>query len=395
MKFPLTDFRPRGALAWIFGLVSVVLVGVLLFVGYYMLRPVGWDGAGRLGVLGLSFAPQLLGVTLAAALLGAVACRWRATLAALGFAIAVALSAVMSLLPTLSQYQRARSYGASASLIEALVPRHVEARTGTTVTYAVAPDGKPLVLDVWRARSVPNEKLRPAIVKIHGGGWNQGSRGEMPAWNAFFTELGYDVFDIDYRMPPRGRFRDEVGDVKCAIGWLAANAARYSVDPTRISVMGHSAGANLALLAAYSMGNPLLPASCSVPAVKVRSAINLYGPTHLQKFYESTGTPRYVQQITHAYIGGAPLRYSDRYDLLSPVRHVKPTAPPTITLHGEADRLVPREQAELLDAALEEYGVRHETYYFPWADHGFDIIWGSLSAQTARAKIQAFLRKYG
>jgi hypothetical protein len=57
--------------------------------------------------------------------------------------------------------------------------------------------------------------------------------------------------------------------------------------------------------------------------------------------------------------------------------------------------VVPPEQAELLDEAFEEYGVLHETYYFPWADHGFDAVWGSFATQVARDKVRAFLRKHG
>ena len=132
-----------------------------------------------------------------------------------------------------------------------------------------------------------------------------------------------------------------------------------------------------------------------MPDVAVRSVVSFYAPTKLTSLYETSGSKRYVEAMMLPYIGGAPLRYSDRYDLLSPVRHVKATVPPTITLHGESDRVVPAEQAALLDEALEEYGVRHETYYFPWADHGFDAVWGSFATQAARDKVRAFLQKHG
>jgi acetyl esterase/lipase len=69
-------------------------------------------------------------------------------------------------------------------------------------------------------------------------------------------------------LPPE-RWKDEVGDIKCALGWLVANAAKYHVDPARISIMGFSADANLAMLAAYSMGDSRLPPSCEGPMVLV------------------------------------------------------------------------------------------------------------------------------
>ena len=97
----------------------------------------------------------------------------------------------------------------------------------------------------------------------------------------------------------------------------------------------------------------------------------------------------------HAYIGGPLERYSGRYDLLSPASHVTRRTPPTITLHGEADRVVPVKQAALLEKEFEKTGAHLETYLFPWADHGFDIIWSSLATQTAREKLRVFLGKYG
>jgi acetyl esterase/lipase len=203
------------------------------------------------------------------------------------------------------------------------------------------------------------------------------------------------VFDIEYRLPPPARHLDAIGDVKCAIGWVAENAARYAVDPARISLMGYSAGAHLALLAAYSMGNPLLPPSCSGKDVTIRSVINLYGPSDVKKHHGDSGSKDYVQRMMHAYIGGSPDELGNRYELISPIRHVTASSPPTLTLHGAADRVVPIEQAERLDQALARAGVQRETYFIPWADHGFDFIWGSFATQASRALVSAFLAKHG
>jgi acetyl esterase/lipase len=227
-------------------------------------------------------------------------------------------------------------------------------------------------------------------VKVHGGGWTGGSRSQGTDWNRWLNGLGYHVFDVEYRMPPPERWKDEVGDIKCALGWVAANAPEYRIDPARISIMGNSAGGNLAMLAAYSMGDPRLPPSCDVATVSVKSVVNLYGPADLTLLYGSSGSLAVRQ-----YIGGSPTQYPDRYLAVSPLSYVGAKTPPTITLLGASDNDVPTDQARSLDQALMWACVTHETYLLPGNDHGFEVNWGGFGAQFARAKIKAFLQKHG
>src|SRR3954467_11093872 len=127
-----------------------------------------------------------------------------------------------------------------------------------TVAYGRAADGMTLVLDTWPAA---HDEQRPAIVKVHVVRWTSGGRNEAEACNLWLNGLGYHVFDAEYRLAPPARWRDAVGDVKAALGWVATRAPELGVDPARISLLGHSAGGHLALLAAYSAGEPLLPPS--------------------------------------------------------------------------------------------------------------------------------------
>jgi len=203
------------------------------------------------------------------------------------------------------------------------------------------------------------------------------------------------VFDVEYRMPPPVRWLDEIGDVKSALGWVAVHAAEYHVDPSRISILGSSAGGNLALLAAYSAGDPTLPPSTDVPPVAIRSVINFYGPSDMALLYRTCKSPDYLRPLMREYIGGTPEEFPDRYRVLSPLGHVTTKAPPTITLLGDHDRLVSIDHAELLDHALSGVGVPHETYVLGANDHAFDVNWGGFGTQIARAEIKRFLEKYG
>lgn len=243
-------------------------------------------------------------------------------LATYAFGLGIGLTAIVALWPTIAEWRRAEEYNVPVSISSILIPHFNVGgpQIDKTVTYRTALDGSSLALDVWRAHGVPNGKLRPTIVKVHGGGWIGGARGAQQEWNKLFNDLGYDVFDIDYRMPPPVRWLDEIGDVKCAVGFVVANASKYQIDIQRISTIGSSAGANLALLAAYSMGNPRLPPSCHAMEVKIRSVINLYGPTDMALFYPTTTTDN--RKGMNAYIGGSPSEFPDRYEILSPISHI-------------------------------------------------------------------------
>ena len=264
-----------------------------------------------------------------------------------------------------------------------------------TVVYSTIGDGTKLVLDVWLSNVAITGSLSPAVVKVHGGGWTGGSRSQGIDWNRWLNQLGYHVFDIEYRMPPPERWKDEVGDVKCALGWVVANAPKYRIDPERISIMGNSAGGNLAMLAAFSMGDPRLPPSCDIPTVLVKSVVNLYGPADLTLLYSSSGNLTDAANPLTQYIGGSPTQYPDRYLAVSPISYVGAKTPPTITLLGTSDHDIPTDQARSLDQAFTHAGVPHETYLLPGNDHGFEVNWGGFGAQFARDKIKAFLQKHG
>jgi len=263
-----------------------------------------------------------------------------------------------------------------------------------TVVYGTSADGTKLLLDAWPLAGSPRDAARPAIVRIHGGGFVRGNRDDMPDWNHWFNRRGYVVFDVAYRLPPPVRWRDEVGDVKCALGWVAAHAVDYGVDPERISTVGASAGGTLALLAAYSASDPRLPPSCDVPSVRVHSVINLYGIPDMPELYNTSPSRRVAHADAAQFIGGSPTEFPERHAAVSPLTYISAVSPPTISFLGANDRFIPSGQLDELGTAARRTGTVSETYLLPATDHGFDVNWGGFATQFARAKIVDFLERY-
>jgi len=380
-------------------LVAGTTLALALVTLFYAIIPIDFAGPGKLGFVALLFPLHMLVPALVMAVVAVLAWRMGAAWALRLRTGATLVFALLAAVPAILTWKHATDIGAvpslGAYLANAAHPNVGGPRPERTVVYGTASNGDQLLLDVWRATNVPAGQIRPAILKVHGGAWIHGTRSGSPAWNTWLNDLGYDVFDVEYRMPPPDRWREEIGDVRCALAWIGSQAATLNLDLRRISIMGYSAGGNLALLAAYGSTSSELPMSCFGQPVPVRSVINLYGPADLTLFWSDSGSLAYVRQALQLYIGHAQPEQPDRYRLLSPLTHIGPSSPPTITLQGESDRVVPVRQQRGLDEALRRAGVTHELYLFPASDHGFDVNWGGFATQAAREKIKAFLEKHG
>ena len=120
-----------------------------------------------------------------------------------------------------------------------------------TYRYARTPGAAPDLqsLDLYAASG----QIRPLVVFIHGGGWRIGDKTTATAGRekaAFFNARGLAYASLNYRLSPGVTHPAHVEDVAAALAWLADHAADHGLDPHRIYLMGHSAGAHLAALVA-------------------------------------------------------------------------------------------------------------------------------------------------
>jgi acetyl esterase len=308
--------------------------------------------------------------------------------------VAAALGVVtigLSLVPVVQGWRTASQEGVALSLSDYFSLPSLG--SPETVTYA-RPEGEQLKVDVRRPPdegSTAGSDRRPAVVVVHGGGGIQGGRGDEAPWAEWLAEEGYVAFSIDYRLGFSSSL-DATGDVKCAVGWVKENAARYGVDPGRIALMGHSDGGRLALLAAYTEGDPRLPPSCNVPDTGVEAAAAFYpltDQTHLDKMKWPWWRPNLTNSVDDP-TEGTPENALERR-LASPASHADPGDPPTFLTHGRADQWMPSAQSELLANRLEDAGVPHRLIELRGARHGFDAVWGGWNSQIVRHELEDFL----
>jgi acetyl esterase len=216
--------------------------------------------------------------------------------------------------------------------------------------------GVVLTLDAW----VPEGKGPfPAVIVVHGGGWEAGDKQTyVPPLFDPLKKSGFTWFTINYRLAPKNPFPACVDDTFTAIRWVRANAARFKTDPSRIALMGESAGGHIV-------------AYCGVKgkgATKVAAVVDFYGVHDLLKREKERGLSKNIRQLFNiTELNAAAER---KLAEASPIHSVSRGTPPFLFIHGTKDAAVPYEQSPMMCDAIKKAGGRCEVYTVQDAPHG-------------------------
>jgi acetyl esterase/lipase len=325
--------------------------------------------------------------------------------------------------------------GAATSLVvggnlHAQFPTKDLAGLRTTYTYKSV-NGSNILADVYKT---DGRGLHPSILLIHGGSLIAGARTTNVPHIGEYLAAGYNVVSIDYRLAPETKLPGIVADVEDAYRWIRTDGPElFGGDPSRIAVIGHSAGAYLALVAGYRF------------QPQPRAIISFYGFSDITGSWMSLPNPSYVGQIPmvsesvafdavkdvavssaptpdfsvplvdladgrgaiYLYAvqrgiwpqlvsGHHPVVERDWFAQFEPIRNVTTEYSPTMLLHGEADTEVPFDQSVRMAAELQRAGVDHEFATNPDWNHGFDDVLGLQDPAVARAfsRVLGFLAEH-
>jgi acetyl esterase/lipase len=235
-----------------------------------------------------------------------------------------------------------------------VAPGLVEYRQAPLTSIAYG-DGARQKLDIYLPKQNADSGSA-VLIFFHGGSWHDGEREGYGFLGRAFAARGFVTVIADYRKAPSVRFPAFVQDTASAIAWVHANIVKYDGDADRIFVMGHSAGAHIAMMTAL---DPQWLAANNLAPDVIKGVIGLAGPYDFLPL--TTDSSKFA-------LGQWP-------DLkeTQPITYARGDAPPLLLLTGDKDTVVKPRNSKILSEAIQALGGQQQLRIYPDVDHA-DII---------------------
>lgn len=285
---------------------------------------------------------------------------------------------------------------AAIAAMAAPVAAHAVTKVGD-VDYDV--DGAPSALgrlDLYLPDGAAPGDRRPIVVYVHGGGWRGGDKGNKIADKvALFTDAGYGFASVNYRLSPepidpaypadRIRFPDHPADVAEAIAWIDRNAADRGIDPSRMILLGHSAGAQIVALLAT---DPAYVQRWDVKPRQILGAIPLDGEYDILGRI-ANGSNRSRTIFYNAFATPAENQADDAWRRASPIEWAGDSDPPFLVVTQQNAPVRVSGASRMVDAL----GPDASLLPVPYDHEGINAAVGAADDPAAEtAAIMGFIR---
>ena len=247
--------------------------------------------------------------------------------------------------------------------------------------------GLAMTMDVF----APKDKEKAngkGIIWCVSGGWTSAKEWVNAGAARPYTDRGYTVFAVVHGSQPKFTIPEVLDDMHRAVRFIKANAQKYNVDPDKLGITGGSAGGHLSLMqgCAPKDGNPKAADLVERQSSKVAAVACFYPPTDFLN---------YGKEGQIALGGGTLKNFRPPFDFwerdketnklvviadedrrkeigkqISPVYYASKASAPALIIHGDADTLVPIQQAELMVERLKANGVPCELAVRKGGGHG-------------------------
>jgi acetyl esterase/lipase len=246
--------------------------------------------------------------------------------------------------------------------------------------------GVALTMDVF----TPNKDANGAgIIIVISGGWFSGHDAINPEFVKPFTKRGYTVFTVVHGSQPKFTIPEILEDMNRAVRFIRHHAKDYKVDPDRLGITGGSAGGHLSLMqgTAGTKGDPKAKDPVDRESSRVQAVACFFPPTDFLN-YGAKGKDAIGRGVLADFKAAFDFKEWDKDKKcfvsvtdeekilemgkkISPIYFVTAETPPTLIIHGDADKLVPIQQAESIRDRLKEEKVPCELVVKKGQGHGW------------------------
>jgi acetyl esterase len=238
---------------------------------------------------------------------------------------------------------------------------------------------------LYRASAANRGATQPVLIYFHGGGW---VIGDLDSHDVLCRQLadqsGVVVISVGYRLAPEHRFPAAVDDAFAATQWIAKEAGRLGLDPSRIAVGGDSAGGNLATIAAIMARDQGGPKLAFQLLIYPSTDLSMTQMSHTEHAGQQPLTAAVMTYFRQHYLGNEDLWTDWRASPLSAPSLKK--LPPALIITAGHDVLVD-EGYDYADR-LKVSGVKIEHRHYPGQIHGF-ITMGRIIREANLAVAQS------
>jgi acetyl esterase/lipase len=246
--------------------------------------------------------------------------------------------------------------------------------------------GVALTLDVFQPKKDANGS---ALVFVVSGGWFSAHEAINVGFVQEFLNRGYTVFAVVHGSQPKFTIPEVLQDMHRSIRFIRSKAGDYKFDPVKMGIFGASAGGHLSLMqgTAGDLGNKDAKDAVDRESSRVQAVACFFPPTDFLNYgregeialgrgvLKNFRAPFDFHELDKSINAFVPITNEEKLleigKQISPVNHVTPDDPPTLIIHGDADKLVPIQQAELIIARLKAANVPTELVTKPGAAHGW------------------------
>ncbi len=248
-----------------------------------------------------------------------------------------------------------------------------------------------LHLDIYRP---DDRRTLPAVLMVHGGGWNSGDLTMQVPLARMLAARGYVAIPVEYRLIPDALYPAAVYDLKDAVRWVRENAERFGIDTTRIAISGCSAGGQLANLVGTTNGDSAYEYVRRYFHVTsdVQAVINIDGISDFTT-HETVGRAQEARDrnltppVDMQWLGGTFAERPDNWRAASPVYHVGPRSAPVCYINSSLERFHQGRDEQI--ALMDRYDIYNEVHtlddtphtfwlFHPWFGTTVDIMDGFL-----------------